>query len=92
MGDEKIIEQITDAMTGYFDFGDGMQDAEWEASYHVAQHIARKLPGSLVIGPEDIAALRRVVMGVRFQTEWLYPEQNSDIDRLAALIGDDGNG
>jgi hypothetical protein len=97
MGDEKIVEQITDAMIGYFDFGEGMQDAEWEAGYHVSQHIGKKLPGSLVIGPEDVAALRRVLQAYKAATDalnilWEGTANASDAHddrRLAALIGDD---
>jgi hypothetical protein len=53
-------------------------------------------PDHRLIGPEDIAALRRIVKGyevcVLHHTEHnaLRPlNWNEDVDRLAALIGDD---
>lgn len=43
-----------------------------------------------IISPEQIEALRRIVMSVRFLQGWLYDEHHDDVDRLAALIGDGG--
>jgi hypothetical protein len=48
-------------------------------------------PGSLIFGPEDIAALRYAITELRSRGNLLYVSID-DVDRLAALIGDDGNG
>jgi hypothetical protein len=70
--DERITEQIADALSGYFDFGEGMYDAEVEEAWRIGAHIARKLPGALIFEAEDVAAVWRLI---------------DDCDRLAAKIG-----
>jgi hypothetical protein len=57
-------------------------------------------PGSLIFGPEDIAALRRVLDAYKAAIDalnilWEGTANAADAHddrRLAALIGDDGNG
>ena len=84
---ERLTEQLADAMDGYFDFGETGRDAEEEAAYLIAEHITKRLPGHRLIGPDDIAALRRVLAASDIAD--LYPGVERDHARLAALIGDD---
>ena len=85
---ERLTEQIATALDGYFDFGETGRDAEEEAAYLIAEHVSKRLPGYRLLDPDDIAALQKVL-------DYLFiPEQEvkDAYNRLAALIGDDGNG
>jgi hypothetical protein len=70
---------------------------EEQAREHAAYLIP---PDHRIIGPDDIEALRRVldiyaaVVDPTFDVErtWTIASAQTDLDRLAALIGGDGNG
>jgi hypothetical protein len=69
-----------------------MKDAEWEASYHVAQHIGNRLSGHRIIGPYDIAELRErsialavIRLGEHGPTATITETVDATID---ALIGE----
>jgi hypothetical protein len=68
---------------------DAYQDQEKTWWRGVAKHIVP--PDYRIIDPEDIAALRYAITELRSRGNLLYVSID-DVDRLAALIGGDGNG
>ena len=46
---EPLVEAITDALTGYFDFGYGEDHAEFEAAWSIGEHIGKHRPDYILV-------------------------------------------